>query len=64
MDTLQRGTDQAGSDGDAPRIQAAEESDSGPSLLLILEMLAGAVFLASGFYLFVWPRLLSRGGSQ
>ena len=38
------------------------ESNDGISTVRILEIVAGAAFLASGFYVFVWPRL-SRGGS-
>jgi anti-sigma factor RsiW len=34
----------------------------GVSTLRVLQVLAGAVFLASGLYAFVWPRI-SRGGS-
>lgn len=43
---------------DAPE----SDDDGGVSTLRILQLLAGAAFLASGFYVFVWPRL-SRGGS-
>jgi anti-sigma factor RsiW len=57
-------------DNSAPREGFAPQADSdadgdgsgGFSTLRILEILAGAAFLASGFYVFVWPRL-SRGGS-
>ena len=44
-------------------LDAPESDDDGSvSTLRILQLLAGAAFLASGFYVFVWPRL-SRGGS-
>jgi len=43
------------------------EADGGTSTLRILQVAAAAAFLASGFYVFVWPRVskarVSRGGS-
>ena len=44
---------------DAPEV---DESD-GVSTLRVLQIAAVAAFLASGFYVFVWPRI-SRGGSE
>jgi len=41
---------------------AAEDDGGGISTLRVLQVLAGVAFLASGFYVFVWPRV-SRGGS-
>jgi len=38
------------------------EGDDGISTLRVLQVVAGAAFLVSGFYVFVWPRI-SRGGS-
>ena len=46
-----------------PVAQPANGSGSGPSTLRILEILAGAVFLSSTFFVFAWPRLKSRGDS-
>lgn len=40
----------------------ATEDDGGISTLRLLQVLAIAAFLASGFYVFVWPRV-TRGGS-
>lgn len=45
-----------------PASEAPASGSGGISTLRLLEIVAGAVFLASGFYVFVWPRL-SRGGS-
>jgi hypothetical protein len=39
-----------------------DEAGDGISTLRILQVVAAAAFLASGFYVFVWPRI-SRGGS-
>ena len=54
------------SDASPPQPQGFEAPDTdngdGISTLRILEIVAGLVFLASGFYVFMWPRL-SRGGS-
>jgi hypothetical protein len=38
------------------------DDDGGISTLRILQIVAAAAFLASGFYVFVWPRVI-RGGS-
>jgi anti-sigma factor RsiW len=42
--------------------EAPDDKDGGISTLRVLQVVAGAAFLASGFYVFVWPRV-SRGGS-
>ena len=46
-----------------PLVQESPEDDGGISTLRILQVVAGVAFLASGFYVFVWPRV-SRGGSE
>jgi hypothetical protein len=40
-----------------------DDGSDGVSTLRVLQVTAVAVFLASGFYVFVWPRI-SRGGSE
>ena len=42
--------------------QPTAPDDDGVSTLRILQIVAAAAFLASGFYVFVWPRVI-RGGS-
>lgn len=46
-----------------PQVQPSNGSGSGsgPSTLRILEIIAGAAFLSSAFYVFAWPRLHSGG---
>jgi hypothetical protein len=41
---------------------AGDESGDGLSTLRLLEIVAAVAFLASGLYVFIWPRI-SRGGS-
>jgi hypothetical protein len=65
-DSALRSTGQAADEEALPEpitLEGPEPSeDDGMSTLRVLQVLAGAAFLASGFYVFVWPRL-SRGGS-
>lgn len=58
------GAETTGADGDTPEASEARSptpDDDGISTLRILQIFAGAAFLASAFYVFVLPRL--SGGS-
>ena len=65
-DSALRSTGEAADEESLPEPIALEspesEEDGGVSTLRILQVLTGAAFLASGFYVFVWPRI-SREGS-